>query len=590
MIVASRDSVQSILEKIKDETELALDTETTGLARFDTPFLIILADKNEEYLFPIQLLSTTIPIQDLKWFFDLPRRWIFQNAKFDMSMLKRVGLPLSGEMIDDAMVARVINNSYMKYSLDEQAKREGLGGKDLIKNYIKEHDLWEVRLSKLGHKEKVPQFYKVPEEILYPYAAKDARLTYDLFQIYKSKARVKDGNDHVVINNEKTVTKVCFDMEEIGIKVDLDYTTKARQYELDLLTKAKNEFHASCGQPYENKKNLLVPLFRAAGETIKQTAKGNDQLTDKDLDSFSSPLANIVQRIRGHEKLISTYFDNYIDMADDDGIIHPTMWQAGTTTGRFSYSNPNLQNLPREKKTDKPYLVRGCFVPRPGYTFISMDYSQQEYRLMLAHANEKKMIEAVMAGADVHQATADLVKIDRDPAKTVNFAVLYGAGPAKLALMLGISVKAARDLINLYFDKLPMVERFIKSIQRTATDRGEVFNWFGRRLMFEREFCYAAPNHFIQSGGADVIKIAMADMYNKKLFDSELRPVVQVHDQLIYETRSTGFDRLDFVVKSMEDAYPGLNGMKLKVDVAWSDKSMSNRDLQKGFPPWMQGI
>lgn len=239
-----------------------------------------------------------------------------------------------------------------------------------------------------------------------------------------------------------------------------------------------------------------------------------------------------------------------------------------------------MQNVPKEEDSTEPYVVRGCFVPRPGHVFVSMDYSQMEYRMMAAYANEVSIIERVMKGEDFHQVTADLFGVTRKTAKTLNFAILYGAGEEKLAFMLGVAREEARRLKLKYFMALPRVEKLIDDVIRTGKSRGYVKNWLGRKMRAEFFFAYALPNHLIQGGGADVVKTAMIRI-DKEFPDVKM--VLQVHDQLVFDMTPDQYVHIPRIKEIMESVWT-MNGMKLEVDVSWSARSFAERDMTKGLP------
>ncbi len=575
-VLVSSDNAVSVYDKLINEPVLSLDTETSGLEWGDRPFLAILATATEEFLFPIGQDNTF-----LARICATPRKWIFQNAKFDCRMLRQMGIRVHGEIYDDAIASRLLRNDYFgakPYSLEAQAKRHGM-----VKQFKEVDDamVYEERTTRLGEKYKAKRYDRVDKEIMYRYAAMDARITYDLFHKYTASM---DSQTLRVLDNESRLHGMCMDMEWRGIQTDPAYARRAMDYERAALVGVAKEFEELTGIAFADKKSVLIPIFEAAGERITYTDKDNPQLRDEDLERFTSPAAHLVQRIRGHQKLISTYYENIINRADDDGILRAAIWQAGTKTGRFSYSEPNLQNLPKDEESTEAYVVRGAFVPRAGRVFVSMDYAQQEYRLMLAYANQRDLIDKVMAGADLHEATADIVGITRSHAKTLNFAILYGAGVAKIAKMLGVTEIQASRLKADYFKALPNVEALIERVIRTGRARGFVRNWFGRKLYADREYCYALPNHIMQGGGADVIKRAMVQMWEAGLIHEDNFAVVQIHDQLVFDCKPEAFDSLAQIQDIMQRAFPPKNGMSLTVDVSWSDKSLAVRDMVGGFP------
>lgn len=561
------------LNYIGENREMSLDTETTGLAETDRLFCVTLSGAEH------QVYVDKDFIQYLKPFLDEPHRlWHFQNPKFDMRMLLNEGLTVAGTISDNAVLGRLVRNDHMKYNLKSMAARIGYEKLDVVEKEIQEKKLYEIRQPRIGLPEKQPRFDWVDRKVLKVYACADADITYKVAKhaLKELDTFQGEGNALGVWNTECDLTKVCFAMERRGVKLNEGYTLAAWEHALLELERLKADFAKEAGVEFVDSGKALSEVFSTRGLPVATTAKGNPSFTDEILEKYQHPLAEKVRDIREVAKTISTYYVNFLNM-HVNGVIHPTMWQAGTRTGRFSYSEPNLQQLTKDKAdTKKEYLVRGCFMPREGKTFISMDYSQQEYRMMLAYANETELIKQVMDGADVHQATADLIGIDRQSAKTLNFAILYGAGEEKLAKMLGVSRIAARRFKDQYFMKLPRVERLIDDIIRRGRSRGYVYNWAGRRLFAEREFCYALPNHLIQGGGADVVKRAMVDI------GVEAPMLLQVHDQLIFEVDAgTEAQHIPKWKHLMENAFPEMNGMRLKVDVTTSSKSLAEKDMVK---------
>lgn len=376
-------------------------------------------------------------------------------------------------------------------------------------------------------------------------------------------------------------------MEERGILIDHAYTTEALNYERRELDKAAKDFEADTGRAYKDSSKLFAEIFTQRGEWFPKTDKGNPSFAAEFLDDLDSPTAGLIKKYRDHEKRMGTYYSSFLYFADHKNRIHPNMRQAGTTTGRFSYSNPNLQNVPRDEQisggADQP-IVRRSFIPSPDHFLVSIDYDQQEYRMLFDYAGETKIISRVLEGEDVHQVTADMLGIKRTPAKTLNFALLYGAGSTKMAKMLGISVEEAIDKRRMYFDRLPAVKRFLKYVPQVGVARGFVTNWLGRRCYLQDStFAYKLPNHLIQGGCADVIKVAMVQLdYHLNKLKSGM--ILQVHDELLFEVHKDEVGIIGELKEIMEAVYPSLNGMKLTASIAHSDKSWAKADLVEGSP------
>lgn len=388
----------------------------------------------------------------------------------------------------------------------------------------------------------------------------------------------------LVYGNEMELIKTCFAMEEVGILLDKGYTLNALAYEHRGLKEAISVFEKDTGHKYTDSNKLFAEIFTARGERFPVTEKGNPSFDYDALVGLKSPTADLIIRIRDHEKRAGTYYSSFLYYLANDGRIHANINQAGTTTGRFSYSNPNLQNLSKEDEEEdlkKEYVVRGCFIPTPGFKFVSLDYSQVEYRLMLDYAGETNLIQSVLDGEDIHQSTADMVGVSRKYAKTLNFACLYGSGIANIAMMLGISEREASDLRQRYFSRLPKVKRLVKDIMRAGESRGYVRNWLGRRCHINhRDFAYKLPNHLIQGGSADVIKVAMNKIH-KLLEGKKSRMVVQIHDDILHEIHEDELDIVKDIKQIMESVYVPKNGMLLTVSPEISHKSWAYRDFEK---------
>jgi DNA polymerase-1 len=581
------DNAARVLAILKQEPVLSCDTETTGLEETDTPFACIVANETDEFYFDERNYPGFWENPQLKELYDQPSKlWAFQNAKFDMRMLRQRAIDTGGMAFDIAIAARIKRNDYYgsrAYSLDAQAKRIGRAKDDRVEKYIKANKLHNTRKDFFGNEYTTPQYDKVPLELMEQYACQDARLTYDLYKKYTAEF---DSDDSKVMMNEVKLTKVCFNMERTGMKLNQEYTLKAYYYEKDKLAECRAAYKLITGCDYVNSAKSIGPHLD--GYQLPLTADGNPSLTDdvlEDIMAVGTPkakqVARSVQSIRFLAKRIDTYYVNYLNMMDKGGIIHPTMWQAGTRTGRFSYSEPNLQNIPKEEGSGDEFVIRGCYQPRPGNVFVSFDYSQMEYKMMAAYANQRSVIEQIAKGMDFHQAVADMTGLTRQQAKTLNFAILYGAGAEKIAQMLGCSTAEAYRLKLKYFMALPRVEDLVDEVIRIGKQRGFVKNWFGRKLYAEPNFCYALPNHLIQGGGADVVKIAMNTIADEL---PEMPMVLQVHDQLVLDIHPDQFKDLGKVQEIMESTFPTMNGVRLTVDVSWSNKSLAERDMVEGMP------
>lgn len=580
MIVTTH-NIDSVVASLSNSFVVSLDTETTGLDHHDLPFACIIVDDREVFYFDDREFPNFWSDPRFKLIINLPRRWIYQNAKFDMMMLERMGITLSNEQHDIAVQARIQRNDHLTYTLDAQGKRIKDFKKDTVKEYIVEHDLYEIRRNYFGEEYKQPQFDKVPLHIMQPYAEQDARLTLNLYHHYNN---LMDEEDQKVMDMERRLTPVLYQMERTGVTLCMNTTLKAYFYEKSILASLKEKFTQLTAAEYVNSAKSIQKVLSCQ---LPTTDKGNPSLTDEAIEDIIASDASdtdksivlLVQDIRHYDKRISTYYESFLNKVAPDGTIKCNMHQAGTRTGRMSSSNPNLQNVPKEEDSTAQFVIRECFIPRAGHVFVSFDYAQMEYRMMAAYANQTDIIQKVMDGVDFHQATAEMFSVTRKTAKTLNFMILYGGGDAKLAAALNIPLTEARRLKLKYFMALPKVQDLVEAVIRTAKSRGYVKNWLGRKLHTLPEFAYAAPNHLIQGGGADVVKLAMVHIAE----ELDLKMILQVHDQLVFDMTPDQFKYIPRIKEIMESIWE-MNGMKLTVDVSWSDKSLAERDMKKGIP------
>ena len=377
--------------------------------------------------------------------------------------------------------------------------------------------------------------------------------------------------------------KVCQDIEYRGVLIDRSYVGAAFLYEEAQKRKAIKDFEADTGRAFSNSSKLFAEIFTSRNEAFPSTLKGNPSFTGDFLDQTDTPTARLINKVRFHDKRISTYFKNFLYYVDKEDYLHPSMNQAGTVTGRFSYSNPNLQNVPKEDQPEdqsSPSNIRRSFIAPDGHFILSIDYAAVEYRIMLDYAGEESLIRAVRDGVDVHQATAEMLGIPRKEAKTLNFGLLYGIGAAKLGKALNLSEQGAKDLRNTYFKRLPKVSQFLKEVKYKAEDRGYVVNPFGRRYYCsDYKYSYKIPNHLIQGTSADVIKKAMVDLH-EFLLNKKTRMVLQVHDELMFYMHKDEEDLIPGICSIMEQAYTPMSGLDLKVAVSKSDSSWSYWDLK----------
>lgn len=597
-MIVSRSELPKVIERLSFPQVRALDTETTGLRAFqkDALFSIIIASHEESYYFNFNsypdldsewILERGAHLEQLRPIFEDPlQEWVLMNAKFDMRMLWREGLELKGKIHCIEAIARVVKNNELKYSLDVQAKRIGLTKSQAVDEYIQAHKLFEYEYipGRVKGKSKRKFYDKVPFPIISSYGLNDGDITYKIHTSQQEELRKMDAcrpsnkpSIFNIVENEKQFTKTCFEIEKVGIQIDRDYCKRALEYEEGRYLKAAREFEEMAGMPFQDAPSVLEKAFAKAGEEIPRTEKGNPSFRDEVLRGFQSPIAKTLKTYRDAYKKANSYYRNFLFFADSEGVLHPDIRQAGTATGRISICDPALQTLPdEEKEADLPFKIRGAFIPRPGFIFVFLDYKQMEYRMMLDYAGEMRVIRMVQDGMDVHEATGKMFGQPRGTSKTLNFGLLYGMGNESLAIALGVSVAEAKLLRAQYFQGLPFVKGFIRQVMNRAEQVGVLYNWAGRRYIFDDpKFAYKGPNYIIQGGCADAMKIAM-NQTASVLEGRRSRMVLQSHDELILEMCPSELHLIDPIQEIMETVYPH-KYLRLEVDIehsltSWADK------------------
>lgn len=616
MIIVTEETFDSVLVELATKPYLSLDTETTGLRPYHGHrlFCIAFATESDEYYFNfhpdhphyldhkryLPALQVTLSLPNVTYF--------LHNAKFDMAILLQEGLRLCGDIHDTMVAARVLQNDKFKYDLDTCAQEIGAKKDDAVKEYIMEHDLWDwLKIPGKAKAQKDLYYAKVPYDIVAPYACRDVRITYDLgmhqlqrfseidnkeswnFVTQKNiKAVDSYGSVLPAFVNEKLITKTTFDMEAEGIPIDVSYCESALAYERGKAEGIAHKLSEAAGIPFVDSAKFFLKVFKDEdieyGKPSKKTKRISPKFDSDALSKFKNPLAKEVITYRD-AKNRGDFYANFLWCVDNSGLVHCNFNQAQTKTGRFSSSEPNLQNLTSEedeRDQTSPFLVRRAFLPPKDFFLFMPDYDQMEYRLMLDLAGAKDLIAKINGGLDVHQATAEIAGITRSEAKTVNFGVLYGLGDPGLAKNLGTSLNKAKEIKRKIFDAAPEVKDFIEGVSGAAQARGFTFNWMSRRYYFpEPKWCYKAPNYVIQGGCADLVKVAM-NRCHAYLQSYRSKLLLTIHDELVFKIYKNEAEVMPHLKNIMEDVYSPRNGLKLTCSVEHSFKNLA--DKTKGYP------
>lgn len=557
-MLVTKTTLPQVCLELDQHKELSLDCETTGLNPFhgDKLFSIIIASKDREYYFNYHSdhdeYLGNIPCLSLELLFSsLSKTWIFFNARFDLHFLEAFGYRIKGKIIDTRSWARILYPHHQKYNLKSVAERLGFQKLDIVEDYIKENDLTEKR-EIFGNIEKVKRFDLVPLEVVQPYAEKDGRITYDIFQKQKEEIEKRDEKERDLFEIDSKLSAVVQRIERRGLRIDRDYAICSRNSYEERKGEAEAQFQRDTGFVYAPSPKLYKQIFGVIAEKWTYTKKGNPSFESEVLTQFDTPIARTILEIRDCKSHLD-FLNAIYERTDSRGYVHPSLDQAGTITGRFSSYEPNFQNLTNEEGN---HSIRGCVIPSPDCKLVEIDYKAMEFRALLDYAYESDLSTKVMAGEDPHQATATLLGITRKHAKTLNFALIYGIGAEKLSGSLGVSLEEAKEIKQRYFSGLPGVKRFLYNAMETAKNRGSVFNRFGRRYYFEdSSFCYRAPNYLIQGGCSDAVKIAMCEI-DRLLSTYQTKMILQVHDSLLFDLKNGEEFLIDDFKSIMNQAYP----------------------------------
>ena len=480
---------------------------------------------------------------------------VFHNALYDVGWLKREGIDVKGKIHDTMIAAPLIDEHRRNYSLNQLGLDYCKEQKD--ETLLKEAaEAWQI--------DAKAEMYLLPASYVGEYAEQDAVLTLKLWD--KLSAELDNQNLQPIYELESSLLPLLIEMRWKGVRVDI---LKAEESAKELKIKEKE-----CIDEIKRKWGIVVDIWAAAsvakafdkaGLTYPRTEKTRaPSFRGAWLEQLDHELPKLVVQARKYNKIHSTFIEGMIlDHSKNSriyGQMHPLRGDnVGTVSGRFSYSTPNLQQVPARDPVLGP-LVRGLFLPEEDAAWGAFDYSQQEPRLTVHYAHQLKLRGAEEAlreykedDADFHQIVADMAGISRKDAKIINLGLSYGMGKDKLLQQLGINELEAEALFNNYHSRVPFIKELTQTCSRRAENIGHIKTLLGRRCrfnMFEprgekasplpleeaveeygsnlrRAYTYRAFNRLIQGSAADMTKKAMLDLWNEGIV-----PHIQVHDEL----------------------------------------------------------
>lgn len=583
-LVDNENEMRALSQKFLSAKTLSLDTETTGTDAMTAELvgLSFAVEEFEAYYIPVppEREEAQKIVDIFKPAYENPSSLkTGQNIKYDMLVLARYGVDIKGKMFD-TMVAHYVLQPELPHNMDALAEQY------LGYSTIKIEEL----IGPKGKKQK--NMRDLPPGDVYEYACEDADVTLRLKNALHDEL-VRNDAIQLFEEVEMPLVRVLAAMELTGVRIDTETLRETSELFTLRMNKLEEEVFALAGESFNlsSPKQVGEILFDKLkiDERAKRTKTGQYVTSEEVLEKLR-PRHEIVDRIlnyRGLKKLTSTYVDSLPTLINPStGKIHTSFNQTVTSTGRLSSSNPNLQNIP--VRGDDGKEIRKAFIPEPGCTFFSADYSQIELRIMAHLSGDKHMIEAFLEGDDIHASTAakiyhkpigDVTRDERRKAKTANFGIIYGISVFGLAERLNVPRSEARELIDGYFATYPRVREYMDESIERARRQGYIETLLRRRRYLpdinSRNAIvrgYAERNAInapIQGSAADIIKIAMVRIYNRFLSEN-LRStmMLQVHDELNFSVVPEEREIVEqIVIHEMENAYS--LSVPLKADCGW---------------------
>ena len=584
MLVDTAEKQQELLQKLAEAEAFAFDTETTGtdpivaelvgmsfaITEGEAYYVPVPAERDEAQQVVESFRAVLTDENSLK---------IGQNIKYDYLVLQNYGVELGGPMFD-TMIAHYLLQPELSHGMDY-----------LAEVYLK-YDTIKIE-SLIGARGRGQKNMRdLAPATICDYACEDADVTLRLKHILE-KELVTAGAERLFYDIEMPLVRVLAYMERNGARISTDTLQETSHYFTERLLQIENDIYSLAGFTFNiaSPKQVGEVLFERLKivDKAKKTKSGQYSTSEEVLEGLRTkhPIVEKILEHRGLKKLLSTYVDALPALINPQtGKIHTSFNQTVTATGRLSSSNPNLQNIPIRNEDGKE--IRRAFIPEPGCEFFSADYSQIELRIMAHLSGDENLIEAFRSGEDIHAATAakiyhvpieEVTREQRSRAKTANFGIIYGISVFGLAERMNVSRGEAKELIENYFITYSGVKRYMDESIAVAREKGYIETILHRKRYLPDITShnsvvrgYAERNAInapIQGSAADIIKIAMIEIYRR--FRAEnLRStmMLQVHDELNFSVYPEEKERVQqIVIEAMESAYA--MQVPLRADYGW---------------------
>ncbi|UPG85291.1 DNA polymerase I [Luteibacter aegosomatis] len=585
-LVATEERLAAWLEKLETAPLIAFDTETTSIDAMmaDIVGLSLAVEPGKAAYVPLahdypgapsqlpmdHVLGALKPILE-----DPARPKVGQHGKYDVNVLSHYGIALRGLAHDTMLESYVLNATATRHDMDSLAQK-----------YLGYTTIKYEEVAGKGAKQ-IP-FSQVDCDTACRYAAEDADITLRLHQALWPQLEAVPSLQSVYRDIEIPLVPVLAKMERTGVLIDANELRKQSQHLGKRMLELQQQAYASAGHEFnlDSPKQLQAVLFDELGLPAKvKTPKGQPSTNEEALEAIADAheLPRLILDYRGLAKLRSTYTDKLAGIVNPrTGRVHTSYHQGAVATGRISSSDPNLQNIP--VRTEEGRRIRQAFVAPPGWRIVAADYSQIELRIMAHLSRDEGLVRAFTEGGDVHRATAaevfgvppeEVTTNQRRAAKAINFGLMYGMSAFGLARQLGVDRGEASDYIGLYFSRYPGVRQFMDDTRESAHRNGYVETLFGRRLYLEnlssRNQAHragaerAAINAPMQGTAADIIKRAMIAVATWIEPRDDVRLLMQVHDELVFEVRE---DAVDDVRANIERLMTGAAQLSVPLEVS----------------------
>ncbi|MFK4784852.1 DNA polymerase I [Fusobacterium sp. MFO224] len=566
-IISTEEELDSLIKDLKNEERIYFYQEGPGMS--------LVTKKGNHYipLFHNLKLGETHTNLDKKYLekiFNLDKKFVTYDFK---NILKNIyKLPVD-KMDLDEMLAYHLITSETRVGIEAIAMREGIEGIDKYSEVFKKEIPENIGISDFSN-----------------YLNKRANL---IKEVYKDLVEDLQNKNllEVLQKIEMPLIEVLNNMEENGILINKDYFSKMSIQVGKLLDKTEKKVYEIAGEEFNlNSPKQLAEIlfFKLNIDPVKKTKTGystNSEVLEV-LNDRGEEIAKYILEYRKFSKLKSTYLDALPKTADKDNVIHTTFNQTGTATGRLSSSDPNLQNIP--VKTEDGIEIREGFIASPGYKLLGIDYSQIELRVLAEISKDENLIKAYRADQDLHSLTArrifDLSDDDkvtpkqRSMAKIVNFSIIYGKTPFGLSKELKITRAEATSYIDRYFEEYPRVKKLEEEIIENAVKTGYSETYFKRRRDIEginsknknlkNQADRMAVNTVIQGTAAEIIKKVMIEVYNEIKDKEDIKMLLQVHDELIFQVKEDRVKKYKTIIEDIMENTVHFENVQLKVNGA----------------------